>query len=56
MIVIIRSLDNTFHYCLVPVCVTKDIHSYVNHIKYTSISLLEFHLEDYEIGQILGGN
>ena len=56
MIVIIRSLDNTFHYCLVPVCVSKDIHSYVNHIKHTSISLLEFHLEDYEIGQILGGN
>ena len=56
MIVIIRSLDNTFHYCLVPVCVSRDIHSYINHIRYSSISLLEFHLEPEEIGQILGGN
>jgi hypothetical protein len=56
MIVIIRSLDNTFHYCLVPVCKSFDLHTYINHIKHTHIMCLDFHLEDYEIGQILGGN
>ena len=56
MIVIIPSLDGTFHYCLVPVCMSRNIHDYVNHIKQRSILLLDFHLEPYEIGQILGGN
>jgi hypothetical protein len=56
MIVIIRSLDNTFHYCLVPVCKSFDLHTYINHIKHTHIMCLDFHLEDYEIGQIMGGN
>lgn len=56
MIVIIRSLDNTFHYCLVPVCMSKNVHDYINHIKYTSILCLDFNLEAAEIGQILGGN
>jgi hypothetical protein len=56
MIVIIRSLDNTFHYCLVPVCMSRDVHQYVNHIKSAKLLLVDFHLEPYEIGQILGGN
>jgi hypothetical protein len=56
MIVIIPSEEGTFHYCLVPVCVSGDIHSYVNHVRHTSIMCLDFHLEDYEIGQIMGGN
>lgn len=56
MIVIIPSLDGTFHYCLVPVCMSRNIHDYVNHIKHRSILLLDFHLSPEEIGQILGGN
>ena len=56
MIVIIRSLDNTFHYCLVPVCMSRNIHDYINHVKHRSILLLDFHLSAEEIGQILGGN
>jgi hypothetical protein len=56
MIVIIPSLDGTFHYCLVPVCMSKNIHDYVNHVRFSSILLLDFHLEAEEIGQILGGN
>jgi hypothetical protein len=56
MIVIIRSLDNTFHYCLTPVCMSRDVHQYVNHIKSAKLLLVDFHLEPYEIGQILGGN
>ena len=53
---IIPSLDGTFHYCLAPVCMSRDIHTYVNHIRYSSIMLVDFHLEPYEIGQIMGGN
>lgn len=56
MIVIIQSLDGTFHYCLAPVCMSKNIHDYINHIRYSSIMLVDFHLEPYEIGQIMGGN
>ena len=56
MIVIIRSLDNTFHYCLVPVCGSTNIHDYVNHVKHTHIMCLDFNLTAEEIGQILGGN
>jgi hypothetical protein len=56
MIVIIKTLDNTFHYCLVPVCMSRDVHQYVNHLKHTHVTFLDFHLEPYEIGQILGGN
>ena len=56
MIVIIPSLDGTFHYCLVPVCMSKDIHTYINHVKHTHIQILDFHLEAHELGQILGGN
>jgi hypothetical protein len=56
MIVIIRSLDGTFHYCLTPVCMSRDVHQYVNHIKNANLLLLDFHLEPYEIGQIMGGN
>jgi len=56
MIVIIRSLDGTFHYCLTPVCMSRDVHQYVNHIKSAKLLLVDFHLEPYEIGQILGGN
>ena len=56
MIVIIRSLDNTFHYCLVPVCGSTNIHDYVNHIKHRGVQIVDFHLEAHEIGQILGGN
>jgi hypothetical protein len=53
MIVIIRSLDNTFH---VPVCKSNNIHDYVNHVKHTHIMCLDFHLSAEEIGQIMGGN
>ena len=56
MIVIIRSLDNTFHYCLVPVCRSNNIHDYVNHVKHNHIMCFDFHLSAEEIGQILGGN
>ena len=56
MIVIIPSLEGTFHYCLAPVCMSRDIHTYVNHIRYSSIMLVDFHLSAEEIGQILGGN
>ena len=56
MIVIIKSLDGTFHYCLVRVCSSNNIHDYVNHVKHTSLSFVDFHLSPEEIGQILGGN
>ena len=56
MIVIIRSLDGTFHYCLVRVCSSNNIHDYVNHVCNTSLSFVDFHLSPEEIGQILGGN
>lgn len=56
MIVIIKSLDGTFHYCLVPLCGSDNIHDYVNHIKHNRIICLDFHLGPEEIGQIMGGN
>jgi hypothetical protein len=56
MIVIIPSLDGTYHYCLVPVCKSNNIHDYVNHVKHTHIMCLDFHLSAEEIGQIMGGN
>ncbi len=56
MIVIIQSLDGTFHYCFVAVCMSKNIHDYINHQRRENLMLVDFHLEPYEIGQILGGN